>query len=110
MKRISVLIGCALAAATAAEAVDAGRVQAGRTVAQNICSECHVVAPYETGSVVSAAPSFESIANSPGMTSIALSAALQSPHPTMPDLILGEEDRADVVAYILSLKWPQGQN
>jgi hypothetical protein len=38
------------------------------------------------------------------MTALALTAALQTSHKTMPNLIVAPEDRADVVAYILSLQ------
>jgi hypothetical protein len=38
------------------------------------------------------------------MTSIALTAALQTSHATMPNVMLAAEEQADVIAYILSLK------
>jgi hypothetical protein len=38
------------------------------------------------------------------MTSIALSAALNTSHRTMPNIILQADEQADVIAYILSLK------
>jgi hypothetical protein len=51
-----------------------------------------------------AAPSFERIANVPGMTSAALTAALRTSHETMPNVIIKGNDIGDLVAYILSLK------
>jgi hypothetical protein len=44
------------------------------------------------------------IASTPGMTSIALSAALTMSHRLMPNIILEPDQRRDVIAYILSLK------
>jgi hypothetical protein len=38
------------------------------------------------------------------MTSIALSAALNTSHRSMPNIMLAADERADIVAYILSLK------
>jgi hypothetical protein len=51
------------------------------------------------------APSFEKIANIPGMTSTApaLAAALRTSHETMPNVIIKGSDLSDVIAYILSM-------
>ncbi len=38
------------------------------------------------------------------MTATALAAFLRSPHPTMPNLILNDEEARDVISYILSLR------
>jgi hypothetical protein len=38
------------------------------------------------------------------MSSIALSAALNTSHQSMPNIMLEPEDRANIIAYILSLK------
>jgi hypothetical protein len=55
------------------------------------------------------APSFTAIANLPGMTETALNAWLHSAHPTMPNLIVAPEDRADLYAYLESLKRGAGR-
>jgi hypothetical protein len=49
-------------------------------------------------------PAFREIANTPGMTATALQVFLTSSHPKMPNLTLSPEEKADVVAYILSLR------
>ena len=49
-------------------------------------------------------PAFRDIANTPGMTAMALKVFLTSSHPKMPNLILTPEEAADVTAYILSLR------
>ena len=50
------------------------------------------------------APTFQSVADTPGMTELALSVWLQSSHPTMPNIILSQDDLRNVVAYIRSLE------
>ena len=75
----------------------------GLVVAQDICAACHAVRRGES-SPNAAAPTFQTIAAVPGMTAIALQASLQTSHTSMPNLILQAEDRANVVAYIMSLK------
>ena len=50
------------------------------------------------------APTFQSVANTPGMTELALTVWLQSSHPTMPNIILKQDDLRNVVAYIRSLE------
>src|SRR5579883_991900 len=81
-----------------------GNVEAGKAYAQAACAECHAV---RAGSLLSpnvGAPPFEKIANTPGMTGAALYVILQGTHREMPDFIIPAKDKADVVAYILSLK------
>ena len=51
-----------------------------------------------------AAPTFDDIANVPGMTSRALIVALRTPHRSTPNLVIEGRDAEDLVAYILSLK------
>jgi hypothetical protein len=51
------------------------------------------------------APNFETIAKTPGMTSIALTAVLRTPHRNMPNIIIADEDHLrNVAAYVLSLQ------
>ena len=50
------------------------------------------------------APRFHAIASIPGITAIALSAALNTPHRVMPNIMLATDEQADIIAYILSLK------
>jgi hypothetical protein len=38
------------------------------------------------------------------MSEMALSVSLQTPHRAMPNIMLDPQERADVIAYILSLK------
>jgi len=85
-------------------AQEADNVGHGRQIAQTICVECHVVARDQRVWPNSEAPPFPMIAATPGMTSIALTAALLTSHRLMPNIMLEPEERRDVIAYILSLK------
>lgn len=89
-------------AVTAAHA-QSGDARRGLVVAGDICATCHAVRKGER-SPNAEAPTFETIAAVPGMTAIALQSSLQTSHTSMPNLILQAEDRANVVAYIMSLK------
>ena len=87
--------------------------EAGQTLAMQVCSRCHAVMP---GQGVNPHPPplpftkvgeplpFEDIANTPGITEMALYAWLTTSHPTMPNIVLKKEELRNLVAYILSLK------
>ncbi len=86
--------------ARAQEAGDAGR---GLQLATRVCAACHAVRKRED-SPNPLAPAFDDIAAVKGMSAMALTVALQTPHSTMPNLVLQPDERVDIVAYILSLK------
>ena len=79
-------------------------VDAGKVYATEICAECHAILPNEGNSPLLDAPSFQSVADMPGMTDLALSVWLQTSHPTMPNIILEQDDMRNVIAYIRSLQ------
>jgi hypothetical protein len=54
--------------------------------------------------VPATAPTFRAIANTPGMTALALNVFLRTPHRSMPNLVISDGDRDNVIAYILSLR------
>jgi mono/diheme cytochrome c family protein len=90
-----------LAGSTAA-AQELGDARKGLDFAKRACAECHGVAPGQV--VPAAAPTFRAIANTPGMTALALNVFLSTPHRNMPNLVIAGSDRDNVVAYILSLR------
>ena len=88
----------------------------GQTLAVQVCSRCHAVLRGEGAtpkpeplpfSEIGRPLAFEDIANTPGVTEMALYAWLTSSHPTMPNIVLEKEELRNVVAYILSLKTDQ---
>ena len=87
-----------------AHAESLGRPQQGRAIAEGVCAECHAVQERGVRSPNPDAPTFAAIAATPGITTLALTAALQTSHRTMPNIVLQPDERRDVIAYILSLK------
>ena len=76
----------------------------GLRYAQQNCASCHAVASGQLQSPNPNAPTFEVIANLPGMTGTALNAWLHSPHPSMPNIIVSPADRDNINAYLESLR------
>lgn len=86
---------------TAGRVIDS--VREGRRLAHEACAQCHGVDKkgYSTNPQ---APAFDDIANIPGMTSTALTVALQTSHRAMPNLVIKGRDAQNIIAYILSLQ------
>ncbi|PWT87781.1 MAG: cytochrome C [Proteobacteria bacterium] len=98
----SIAIICALFTGAPAGAQETANT--GLALARQLCSECHAVERAPARSPNPSSPPFETIANVPGMTGMALSAALQSPHRSMPNVMLDSSQLGSIVAYILSLR------
>ncbi len=79
-------------------------IAAGKAYAEQVCAACHAVLANEQISPLPEAPTFQSVAETPGMTEMALTVWLQSSHPTMPNIVLTQDETRNVVAYIRSLK------
>lgn len=87
------------------QAEQLGDASKGQNYARSHCAECHAVE--QAADDISpdfAAPRFVDVANTPGMTGRALAVWLQTSHPTMPNFIIPETERDNVIAYIMSLK------
>jgi mono/diheme cytochrome c family protein len=102
-RTLCIFVGLSLGAAVA-HAQEPGAAQRGLAYARTNCVQCHGIERNERFSPEPNAPAFQSLANTPGVTWIALTAWLQRSHETMPDLIIPPNHREDVIAYILSLK------
>jgi mono/diheme cytochrome c family protein len=96
-------LGFWMLAATAGLAQEAGRVRPGLELARSQCSGCHAVERGNHHSIRADAPAFAAIAAVPGMSGGALATALSTSHRRMPDVVLSARERADVIAYVLSL-------
>jgi mono/diheme cytochrome c family protein len=95
----------ALAGVAAADAQELDSIQRGQDLALGVCASCHAVRPGQIQSSAAAAPSFEAVANTPGMTAAALAVWLTAhSHPTMPMIVLSREQGRNVSSYILSLR------
>lgn len=100
---VAMLLGSAAHEAGAQGAKD---VRQGQALAVRVCSICHGIRPGEV-STAAGAPNFYTVAVTPGMTPLALRVALQTPHHSMPNLALTNDEIADVTAYIFSLRPPE---
>ena len=104
MKVTIMLATAALLGEASGAIAQEGDVAAGQAYAQQVCADCHAVLPNEQISPLPQAPTFQKVASMPGMTEMALSVWLQTSHPTMPNIVLKQDDLRNVVAYIESLK------
>ncbi len=98
------IVASAVLANVPAGAQEAGQAGKGLALAQRDCAECHAIDKRQVRSPNPAAPRFEAVAKSPGMTAIALTVALKTSHRTMPNLMLDSDELRNVAAYIMSLK------
>jgi mono/diheme cytochrome c family protein len=87
-----------------ASAQQFGDAEQGRQLARQNCAECHAIDRSASLSANPNAPTFKVLATTPGMTSAALTVALQTVHSKMPNFILKGSDRENIIAYILSLE------
>lgn len=97
----------AVAAALALPVVSAwaqGDTGRGYDLARSVCADCHGIDKDDVVSPNSNAPTFQAIATTRGMSAMALSIFLRTPHATMPNLVLSDSEMADVINYIMTLK------
>ena len=76
-----------------------GDPAAGNQLAERTCLGCH-----GAQNTSHKAPAFSAIAAMSSTTAKSLQVFLRTSHPTMPNLILSDTDRDDLIAYILSLR------
>lgn len=88
-----------------ASAVEIGDAERGLAYAEQYCTECHAVERGDYESPFYGAPPFSEVANVPAMSELALFSFFQTPHPTMPNLMIPTADIRDLVAYIRSLRY-----
>lgn len=96
------LVIAALAASGAFEA-HAADPSAGKALALQWCSSCHLVAEDQSTASSVSLPSFYDIAKDPDWSQEKLATFLTNPHPKMPDMNLGNTEIANLSAYISSL-------
>ncbi len=74
------------------EAVELGDIEKGRLYARRVCAECHNITTSDAPSPNSKAPRFRAIANTPGMTVTALTVWSRTPHVSMPNLVIPQDE------------------
>lgn len=87
-----------------ASSAAAGDPARGKAYAQTACASCHAIEAGAAVSPNSAAPSFQTLADAPGMSRMALGVLLRTPHENMPNLIVDAERIDDLAAYLESLR------
>lgn len=98
------VVFCALAGLAAVTTASRAGPAEGRDFAEKVCSACHGVLAQDQTSPKVEAPTFSEIAAKPFWTRTSLMVWFQTPHETMPSLVLKPEDKENIVAYILSLR------
>jgi hypothetical protein len=77
----------------------------GLIYAEAACGACHAVAAGQTRSPNTKAPAFQVIADTPGMTPMALNVWLHSPiHRDMPYVLVAADQLDPLVEYVYSLR------
>jgi mono/diheme cytochrome c family protein len=121
MKRVLVLVSCAFLATACvgggasepntvadpsqSQAQIAPPRSAGLVYAEQACARCHAVTAGQSRSPDAKAPTFEAIANTPGMTSTALTVwLLSSPHRNMPYVRVDPDQVEALSEYLYTLR------
>lgn len=86
------------------DTIGPGNASIGLRYAEQNCASCHALAAGETWSPVPEATPFDTVANAPGMTRLALNAWLHTSHPSMPNLLVEEAQVDNLAAYLETLK------
>jgi len=102
-RALGLVLFLSLLASQSARTEEGVEVRQGRVLAQRECAACHGVTP-GAPSRAAGAPNFTAVAITPGMSPLALRVALQTPHPSMPNLVLSPDELRDIAAYIMSLR------
>jgi cytochrome c len=98
---LMVAVGALLDAPVFAQEI--GNATRGWKLAIRTCADCHWVRnARKSGSP--RAPTLNAIANVKGMSAMALNVALLTSHASMPNIVLDAQERADIIAFILTLK------
>jgi mono/diheme cytochrome c family protein len=103
MKYLAVIAAIAAFGVVPSQA-QTGDAEAGHSYAKAVCAACHAIEKTSVLSPDPEAPPFADIARSEGITGAALAVILQTPHRHMPDFTIPPKERADVIAYILTLQ------
>ena len=93
------LFGCLVGGAASAD-----DPVAGKNLAVDVCSGCHLVAPEQRGPVSDGVPAFAALAADTSMTDARLRSFVVDPHPAMPQVQLTATEIDAIVAYIRSLQ------
>ena len=78
-------------------------ISEGHRLAQAWCDSCHAIQPPSI-ELPGDPPSFQTVANQPGITALALKVFFRTSHRNMPNLVITPTQAEALANYILSLK------
>ena len=78
-------------------------VAEGHRLADAWCKRCHATESHVL-EMPGEPPSFQAIANQPGVTELALKVFFRTSHKDMPNIVIGPDQADALASYILSLK------
>lgn len=81
-----------------------GEAKRGQSLAETVCAECHAVRKGQLRARDGHAPTFETLATTPGITPMAIMVALRTSHSEMPNLVLKNQEIDDIIAYVATLR------
>ena len=79
----------------------------GIVLADQLCSNCHIVSSKQSTSAGAGIPSFRAITNKPDQTSAHIAHVLIRPHAPMPNMQLSRFEIMDIIAYLDQLRRPE---
>ncbi len=101
------VLSCLIAGSTFAQDIVAGASDKGATLADRLCTNCHLSDDTTRSAVPAGIPTFRGIANKPGQTGMHIVGVLMAPHPPMPNINLSRDEIGDIVAYLQTLRADQ---
>ena len=102
---VPLIAAAALFAAGAASAQESpGDAIRGEELARSVCIDCHAIDRGSHGADITGAPAFQDVADMSSATALSLRVFLLSPHMTMPNFALNDQQIDDLIAYIHSLR------
>ncbi len=93
-----------LVAGAAAAQPMLGDAERGRSMAVDICAECHNIELSPETEKADAPRSFTAIARDPVYTYQSLRVFFSTPHVQMPDFIFTREQQDDLIAYLMEMR------
>ncbi|MTI07330.1 cytochrome C552 [Roseibium denhamense] len=93
-------IAAGMVALSPAQAADP---DAGKALAVQWCSSCHLVSDDQPTAASASTPSFYDIGSDPDWTVESIATFLADPHPKMPDMSLTTIETTNLASYIKSL-------
>lgn len=103
----SIVLSCLFATAAHSQDIVSGSPENGASLADRLCSSCHLSDNKAPSPVPAGIPTFRGIANKPGQTGMHVVGVLLAPHAPMPNINLSRDEIGDIIAYLQTLRADQ---